>query len=157
MHKDRARQLLTGLALFTVAFDVGAEANGTHVWNKIIEPHARLHIVWQLCTNAFMAVVALVIMWGMRSARGAGGGSCGEDEVFAIRLAALMLSANPLGFCFASACRGFYGGTYFPSNVPEYDISVAGIPIALFVFLVLGSAEVFIGFSVTASRDRKTA
>eukprot|EP00658_Telonema_sp_P-2_P048764 TRINITY_DN37089_c0_g1_i1.p2 TRINITY_DN37089_c0_g1~~TRINITY_DN37089_c0_g1_i1.p2 ORF type:complete len:155 (+),score=22.88 TRINITY_DN37089_c0_g1_i1:36-500(+) len=139
------RLVLTALAVFTMGFDLAAEANATHVWNPIIEPHARFHIVWQLATNCGLAMLALAMLWAMHTTWAEGGG---QETV---RFAAILLILEPVGFWLASATRGSYGGTFFPANVPEYDIEVAGIPVAAFVFLCVGLVELFVAVSVTSS------
>ena len=137
MKPTTGRQILSFLGVFTVLFDLSAEANATHVWNQTIEPHARFHIVWQLASNCMLVFAALALVWTGRT-----------DDVNRIRLAAILLSLEPIGFSFASFTRHSYGGTYFPANVPDYDISVAGIPIALLVFVSLGVAQAAVGVSV---------
>ena len=120
-----------------------AELNATHVWNYAIEAHARFHIVWQLSSNCLYGVMGLLLLWGFldRLFR--------PEEVptllLKVRLVALLLLLEPAGFVLAAASRTAYGGTFFPANVPEYDISIFGIiPVALFVFLVLAAVEVVV-------------
>lgn len=118
--------LLTGLSIFTVAFNLAAEVNRTHVWNEIIEPHARFHIVWQLAGTAFLNFFAIKILW---------------EADHNVKNAALLMLTVPASFIFAAATGSFYGGTFFPANVPEYDIKVIGIPVALLIFILLGITE----------------
>ena len=72
-----------------------------------------------------------------------------------IKLAALIMLMEPVGFIFAAASRSSYGGAYFPANVPEYDINIVGIPVALFVFVVLGGIELT-AFCYTSDSKRGT-
>ena len=52
------RSLLVLLVLLPVL-----EIRDTHVFNPSWTPHARLHEVWQLTTNAGVALVALWLVW----------------------------------------------------------------------------------------------
>ncbi|KAL6064458.1 hypothetical protein QOT17_010855 [Balamuthia mandrillaris] len=118
------RWIVTVIAFGIALFDIAAEANETHVWNPIIEPHARFHIVWQLFSNSLISVLALFLLWASRQ----------------VRAAILLLLIEPVGFLLAAMTRAHYEGTYFPANVPQYDLSVLGVPVALLVF----SSEAFV-------------
>ena len=124
---QQSRFVLMGVAVFTVLFNLGAELNATHVWNETIEPHARFHIVWQLACNVALSAY---VVWMLAA------------PYPSVRHAAMLLSIEPTGFVFAALTRATYGGTYFPANVPEYDIQVLGVPVALAVFLVTLSINV---------------
>ena len=123
--------MLTALGAFTAIFDTGAELNKTHVWNELIEPHARLHIAWQLASNALVFALAMWLLWRDQPP--------GMLRV-SVRTAAALLLVEPLGFLAAAAGATLYEGTFFPSNVPEYDIKLGVVPIALAVYLALAAA-----------------
>jgi hypothetical protein len=127
--EERAAKLLvTAIAVCMCLFNLVAEVNSTHVWNATIEPHARFHLVWQLASNCSLAVIALALLWQKKSR--------GPSPVLGsnLRCSVALLLVEPLSFLFAAASRTWYGGTYFPANVPEYDITLAGMPVALLVF-----------------------
>ena len=116
--------LLSTIGVFTILFNLSAELNKTHVWNELFDPHARFHIVWQLTHMSLITCVTLILLWG---------------ETIKTNTAALLLSLEPIGFCVASASISTYGGSFFPANVPEYDIQILGIPIALLYFACTGA------------------
>lgn len=51
-----------GLALYVVAVPV-LEVNSSHVFNPAWAPHARVHEVWQLLTNAALGIFAAWRLW----------------------------------------------------------------------------------------------
>ena len=120
----------------------GAEGNATHVWNYTIEAHARFHIVWQLSNNFSIYSLCMLFMWGHLDKL------FNHDEIptllTKIRLSAMILVLEPLCFIFAGAFRNSYGGTYFPANVPEYDVKILDVPVALIVFMILCFVEIMV-------------
>eukprot|EP00656_Telonema_subtile_P051391 TRINITY_DN688_c6_g1_i1.p2 TRINITY_DN688_c6_g1~~TRINITY_DN688_c6_g1_i1.p2 ORF type:complete len:150 (-),score=25.49 TRINITY_DN688_c6_g1_i1:51-500(-) len=135
-----AQKVLTALSVFSIVFDLAAECNKTHVWNPLFEPHARFHVVWQLCSNACAPLLAICLLWA------------GNLEARNVRLAAVILLLEPIGFLFAAATMGSYDGAFFPKNVPEYDIKVLGVPVALVVFSTMAAIEVTIACTVTEKK-----
>lgn len=124
-----ARRVVTVLGISMALFSLGAEANETHVWNLLIEAHARLHIVWQLASNTLQVILAILILWF--------GNPCSSGRAdFRSRLtfAIILLLVEPLGFLFAAATRQSYNGAYFSVNVPQYNITIMGVPLALAFF-----------------------
>lgn len=59
-----ARLMLTLATLVYVIALPWLELGDTHVWNPEWPPHARLHEVWQLATNAMIGLYALWRLWG---------------------------------------------------------------------------------------------
>jgi hypothetical protein len=57
------RVLLTVAALSTLIGPVGADLNGTHVFNEAWPPHARFHSVTGLVVLVGLSVVALWLIW----------------------------------------------------------------------------------------------
>jgi hypothetical protein len=147
LEEGTAKVLATAIAVCMCFFNLGAEVNSTHVWNPTIEPHARFHIVWQLASNCSLAILALVLLWQKKSRSSSLSGSD-------LRWSVTLLLVEPLGFLFAAACRTWYGGTYFPANVPEYDITLVGIPVALLVFGAFSVALLLIAYLGTPSAGR---
>jgi hypothetical protein len=72
-----------------------------------------------------------------------------------IKITSLIMLMEPTGFIFAAVTRSAYGGTFFPANVPDYDISIAGIPVALLVFGFLGILEGLV-FCVVGDKKKVT-
>ncbi|CAJ1339526.1 unnamed protein product [Effrenium voratum] len=142
------RAVLTALGAFTAIFDTGAELNKTHVWNELIEPHARLHIAWQLASNALVFALAMWLLWRDQPP--------GMLRV-SVRTAAALLLVEPLGFLAAAAGSTLYEGTFFPSNVPEYDIKLGVVPIALAVYLALAAAYLSLLLLDRQARDKRRA
>eukprot|EP00759_Apiculatamorpha_spiralis_P031438 PhF_6_TR33095/c0_g1_i1/m.48722 len=145
--------LITTLAALVVLFNLIAELNTTHVWNVLFEPHARFHIVWQLASSVlYHTFVVVYFVWLPITAQS-------EEAVIRNLVAACgILSLEPLGFLFASATIRGYGGSFFPVNVPEYNINVFfnTTPVAVAVFGAVVVMYVVIGFTVALTLSRST-
>merc|ERR1712217_197048 len=122
-----------------IAFNLIAECNRTHVWNAAFDPHARFHIVWQLASNVAWTTAATCMLWLPLGA---------DVKAGQARTAASLLAIEPAGFPFASLSMGTYGGSFFPRNVPEYDIKVLGVPVALLVFSCVVSVQTVVALTV---------
>lgn len=110
------------LLLFVVVLP-WLEWNATHVFNPQWPPHARLHEVWQLATNAAFGALGLALAWSRR------------------RLAeACVLGLVMSGaFLVAWAARGVYGGSM--AGTTTGALGSAGVDVAV---LAMGlSAAVF--------------
>jgi len=132
MRPTTGRAGLSLLLLFTLMFDLTAECNKTHVWNPTFDPHERFHIVWQLFSNAGSTLLSVTLMWVF------------PVNAYTVKLSGAIALIEPIGFLLASATMDRYDGSFFPLNVPEYDIRIAGVPISLALFGLLAVAEVVI-------------
>ena len=58
-----ARILLTLVALGYGFATILADFNKTHATNPKWTPHARFHVVWQICSYAGFGLLALALLW----------------------------------------------------------------------------------------------
>ena len=147
MDIKRARIILTALAVFQTLFNLLAEVNYTHVFNSSLDGHSRFHIVWQLMTDTLLALISVAAMWvvGFTGTNGIHDGDNGVNivnKVNIIRVGGVFLLIVPVGFILAAATKNSYGGTFFPSNIPEYNINVLGVPVALIVFVIIAVVDI---------------
>jgi hypothetical protein len=62
-HLLVARVLFTVMTLGYAAATVIADFNATHATNPKWTPHARFHVVWQICSYVGFGVLALALIW----------------------------------------------------------------------------------------------
>jgi hypothetical protein len=55
--------IFTLIALASAVGPMIADFNQTHATNPLWTPHARFHVVWQVLTQAGVAMVALYLIW----------------------------------------------------------------------------------------------
>lgn len=87
--------LITITAILYVVLLPLLEISPSHVFSLSWPAHARLHNVWQLATNASIALLALYLCWFERR----------------VRLASLLLLAPTAAFIAAWITSGAYGGS----------------------------------------------
>ncbi len=121
-----ARILLTIPALFLALVPPLVDFTPTHVLNPLWSPHARLHTVWLLGTNALVCIVALGLLWRPVDARA-------RERVL---LAAGLIGSVLAGFFIAAATHPLYGGAL--TDVNGVEGTVAGLDLNLITFSVLG-------------------
>lgn len=111
-----ARLLVTvGIIFYAVVVPV-LEINVTHVFNPAWEPHARLHEVWQLCTNTALGAFSFWLVWFRGN----------------LRLPSLMTVFVTGGFLLSYWLRDYYGGSMVHSDGSEKLIF--GINLGLFAY-----------------------
>lgn len=127
---DRVMTTL-GLLVLLILLPV-LEIRDTHVFNPDWPPHARLHEVWQLSTNAGIALVGLWLVWR----RGA------------VQLAAVLGLCMIGGALVAHALAPSYGGALVYPGGPTAGI--AGVSLAL-----LAPLATCLVFGIAIHRDRR--
>lgn len=127
--------LLPCLAVFGVLLPV-LEINDTHVFNPAWPGHARLHEVWQLCTNSLLALLCARLAWR------------GKD----VRLASLVALCVTAGFLFAYAIRGAYDGSMLAADGAAKVVS--GINVSLIAVYVMGIASVLLAVIAAGASPR---
>ena len=111
-----AKILLTFVTLGYSAIPSLFDFNETHATNPSWTGHARWHVVWQVSSYDYMALVALVLIW------------TAGPEAGALWVPALLACAAYGGFWTAFATRGLYGGILKDkvNGVPEFHFNIAG-------------------------------
>ncbi|MEQ9142928.1 MAG: hypothetical protein RLO08_01085 [Parvibaculaceae bacterium] len=113
------------------------EINETHVFNPDWTPHVRIHEVWQLLTNTWLAGLCLWLVW-----------VSGQ-----VRLALTIGLAITGGFLTAFLIRGSYGGSM--KYLDGSEKTLLGLNIG-----VLGFSVVSLGFCAALwleSREKRRA
>ena len=88
-----AKVLLTLATLGYAAIPALVDSNQTHATNPGWDPHARLHVVWQVSSYVYLGVLALYLIW-----------TAGSDT-WPLWLAAFMAAAGYGGFWTAVTLR----------------------------------------------------
>ncbi len=111
-----AKILLTVATLGYSAIPAIVDANKTHATNPSWDTHARFHVVWQVSSYVYVALVALYLIW-----------TAGEMR-WPLWLAALLALAAYGGFWTAVFSRSMYGGTLVSKDyaVPNINWNLAG-------------------------------
>mgnify|MGYP006236929131 FL=1 len=92
----------------------------THLLNPDWDAHSRVHEVWRLSTNIFIAVIGLYLLWVSNY----------------LLLPALLSSCIVLGFFSAIFTMSLYGGVPIGEGIEEPN--PFGIPANIFVFITIG-------------------
>ena len=92
----------------------------THLLNPDWDAHSRVHEVWRLSTNIFIAVIGLYLLWVSNY----------------LLLPALLRSCIVLGFFSAIFTMSLYGGVTIGEGIEEPN--PFGIPANIFVFITIG-------------------
>lgn len=122
-----------GYSLIPAIFD----SNDTHMTNPLWVPHARFHVVWQVCSYIGIALIALWMIWGV-------------DFPGHLWVAAAMSGAIYCGFFIAVFARKRYGGgTYDVNGVLPWHPPLLGRWFAFEVNITLfSSTVVLLGMAV---------
>jgi hypothetical protein len=108
--------LLTIATLGYSAIPAKFDSDETHVKNPSWDPHARFHIVWQVSSYVYVALIALYLIW------------TAGDTTWNLWLAALLAAAGYGGFWTAVFTRGTWN-TNLVSNVnpvPNFKWNIGG-------------------------------
>jgi hypothetical protein len=103
-----------------LAIDVGI----THLLNPDWDAHARVHEVWRLSTNSFIAFIGLYLIWIM------------QKELLAALLSLCLL----LGFWVSVFLMPFYDGLAVGQGVDE--LAPFGVPINIISFAVVSIIQI---------------
>ena len=95
------------------------EVSPTHIFNPEWPSHARLHVAWQLMTNAALSILALGCVWSARSPQ------------IGIGIALIPI----VSFLMAFTLRSVYGGSLFHTDGTQ--IAVGGINVAVLIMIPL--------------------
>jgi hypothetical protein len=112
-----AKILLTLATLGYSAIPAIFDSNETHATNPSFPGHARFHIVWQVSSYVYVALLALYLIW-----------TAGADK-WPLWIATVLAFCAYLGFWTAVASRGMYGGKLVSEvkPVPMFNWNVAGL------------------------------
>ncbi|MCB1337625.1 MAG: hypothetical protein KDK10_09285 [Maritimibacter sp.] len=111
-----AKLLLTLVTLGYSAIPSFFDFNETHATNPSWTGHARYHVVWQVSSFVYLAVLALVLIWSAGS------------ETGPLWIAAILAIAAYGGFWTALLTRGLYGGILQDkvNGVPRFHYNLFG-------------------------------
>jgi uncharacterized membrane protein len=129
-----ARILFT---LMTAGYSVGtviADFNKTHATNPKWTPHARFHVVWQICSYAGFALLALALLWWP--------GPLVVERIYLVALMGIIVYA---AFFVAVFAMPVYGGGAYDDNgylpfkapvpliAPKWDVNITAFSIQLVI------------------------
>ncbi len=109
--------LLTIATLGYSAIPAIFDSNATHATNPSFPGHARFHIVWQVSSYVYVALLALYLIW-----------TAGADTR-PLWLAVILAAAAYGGFWTAVVSRGLYGGRLVSeiNPVPTFSWNIFGL------------------------------
>ena len=115
-HLALADAMLTALAAAQGLAPLAIDLNSTHATNPQWVGHARFHVVWQVLSLAFCAVLAVALIWWP--------GPYPEHRFYC----AACLTAIPLAaFLGALASARIYGGALRdPNGIPPIRVCLSG-------------------------------
>jgi len=111
-----ARILFTLTTIGWGALTVLADFNKTHATNPKWMPHARFHVVWQICSYVGFGLLALALIWWP-----------GPLALERLYLAAVMSAVVYTAFFVALIAMPIYGGAAYDAN--GYQPFKAPVPI----------------------------
>ncbi len=111
-----ARTLLTLVTLGYGLATVFADFNKTHATNPQWTPHARFHVVWQICSYVGFGLLALALIW-------VPGAYASERLTLVTIMAAIIYAA----FFVAVFAMPVYGGAAYDTN--GYQPFAAPVPL----------------------------
>jgi Family of unknown function (DUF6640) len=143
-HILLARILLT-LTIFGYAVGtVLADFNKTHATNPKWTPHARFHVVWQICSYVGLGMLALALIWAP--------GPYPAERLF---LVATMSAIVYAAFFVAVVAMPLYGGGAYDRNgykpfkaplplfAPKWDVNITAFSVQV-VILAAGALAILI-------------
>lgn len=112
-----AKILLTIATLGYSAVPAFFDSNATHATNPSFPGHARFHVVWQVSSYVYMAVLALYLIWTAGA------------ETWPLWIATILAAAAYGGFWSAVMSRALYGGKLVSevNPVPAFDWKIGGL------------------------------
>ena len=111
-----ARVLLTLVTLGYGLATVLADFNKTHATNPQWTPHARFHVVWQICSYVGFGLLALALIWTP--------GRYASERLYLVAVMAAIVYA---AFFVALFAMPIYGGAAYDSN--GYQPFAAPVPL----------------------------
>ncbi len=119
----RAVQVLLTITAFEFFGPIVRDFNESHAWNPLWDPHARLHLVWQLATMGMSGIANLYLIW-LRQPR----------DPRNLWISAAWQATTIGGFWAACLLTPVYGGRVTMPNIHMY---IFGIDENVVVFTVL--------------------
>jgi hypothetical protein len=124
-----AKILLTLATLGYSAIPALFDSNNTHATNPSWTAHARYHVVWQVSSYVYVALIALFLIW-----------TAGADK-WPLWIAALLAAATYGGFWTAAIFKPVFSGRFVDevNGVPPFKFGSveADANVTLFVGFVL--------------------
>ncbi len=115
-----SKYLTTICLLLGTLLPLIVDTGSTHLLNPDWDAHSRVHEVWRLSTNIFIAIIGLYLLWVSNY----------------LLLPALLSSCIVLGFFSAIFTMSLYGGVTIGEGIEEPNLF--GIPANIFVFITIG-------------------
>ena len=115
-----SKYLTTICLLLGTMLPLIVDTGSTHLLNPDWDAHSRVHEVWRLSTNIFIAVIGLYLLWVSNY----------------LLLPALLSSCIVLGFFSAIFTMSLYGGVTIGEGIEEPN--PFSIPANIFVFITIG-------------------
>ena len=115
-----SKYLTTICLLLGTILPLIVDTGSTHLLNTDWDAHSRVHEVWRLSTNIFIAAIGLYLLWISNY----------------LLLPALLSSCIVLGFFSAIFTMSLYGGVTIGEGIEEPN--PFGIPANIFVFITIG-------------------
>ncbi len=115
-----SKYLTTICLLLGTILPLIVDTGHTHLLNPDWDAHSRVHEVWRLSTNIFIAGIGLYLLWISNYSL----------------LPALLSLCIVLGFFSAIFTMSLYGGVPIGEGIDEPN--PFGIPANIFVFLIIG-------------------
>ena len=115
-----SKYLTTICLLLGTMLPLIVDTGSTHLLNPDWDAHSRVHEVWRLSTNIFIAVIGLYLLWVSNY----------------LLIPALLSSCIVLGFFSAIFSMSLYGGVTIGEGIEEPN--PFGIPANIFVFITIG-------------------
>ena len=111
-----AKILLTIATLGYSAIPAFFDTNKTHVTNPSFPGHARFHIVWQVSSYVYIAILALYLIW------------TAGTNTWPLWIAAILAGSAYLGFWTAVTAGPLYGGKVVSevNPVPVFSWNLLG-------------------------------
>ena len=109
----------------------------THLLNPDWDAHSRVHEVWRLSTNIFIAVIGLYLLWVSNY----------------LLLPALLSSCIVLGFFSAIFTMSLYGGVTIGEGIEE-PILLVYRQISLYLLLLVLSNQFLLFFYLKIDKDK---
>ena len=124
----RTVQILLTITAFEFFGPIFRDFNASHAWNPDWDPHARLHLVWQLATMGLSGIANLYLIWLRR-----------PFDLGNLWLSVAWQLTTIGGFWLACSLTPVYGGRITMPNIHTY---ILGMDENVVVFTVLSAVLV---------------
>jgi len=124
----RTVQILLTITAFEFFGPIFRDFNASHAWNPDWDPHARLHLVWQLATMGLSGIANLYLIWLRRPL-----------DLGNLWLSVAWQLTTIGGFWLACLLTPVYGGRITMPNIHTY---ILGMDENVVVFTILSAVLV---------------